>query len=115
MPQSSDHFRSDDIARRALQFDFSLSLFRRNYDELRLFLNFLDHPRNGIMMSEVGSRWLAHEAMLEVMCLLHNFVAAAKSLVDHTRVVYRDLYESRGAIPRYQDEVDRRFVKDPLS
>jgi hypothetical protein len=53
--------------------------------------------------------------MLEVMCLLHNFVAAAKSLVDHTRVAYRDLYAASGAIPQYQTEVDRRFVNDPLS
>jgi hypothetical protein len=115
MSEASGDFRSDEVARRALQFDFSLSLFRRNYDELRLFLTFLNTPRNGIMMAEVGSRWLAHEAMLEVMCLLHNFVAAAKSLIDHSRAVYRDLYEPCGAISQYQSEVDRRFVDDPLS
>ena len=115
MSRPIDHFRSEDVVRRALQFDFSLSLFRRNHDELRLFLACLAAPRNGYSMLGVENRWLVHEAMLEVTCLLHNFVAAAKSLVDHSRVVYRDLYEPRGAIPEYQAEVDRRFKHDPLS
>jgi hypothetical protein len=41
MAEARGDFRTDYVVRRALQFDFSLALFRRNYDELRLFLMFL--------------------------------------------------------------------------
>src|SRR5262249_2764892 len=46
--------------------------------------------------------------------LLHNFVASALTVVDHTRVMYRELYSEANIFPEYQLEVDRRFVKDPL-
>jgi hypothetical protein len=42
----------------------------------------------------------------------HGF--AALTLVDHTRIVYRELYEASGQFTEYQAEVERRFVKGPL-
>jgi hypothetical protein len=53
--------------------------------------------------------------MGEVLYLLHNYVAAVKSLVDHTRRIYRKLYEPTGLLPSYQDEIAERFANDPLS
>lgn len=66
-------------------------------------------------MAVLENRWIRHEARREVGFLLHNFVAAAKSLIDHSRAVYRHLYKPKGLIPDYQAEIDRRFLSDPLS
>jgi hypothetical protein len=48
----------------------------------------------------------------EVTRTLHNFVASALTLVDTTRVVYRELYEPKKLLPEYQGEIDTRFIKD---
>jgi hypothetical protein len=53
--------------------------------------------------------------MSEVIYLLHNFVAAAQSLVDHSRVVYGHLYGPANLMPAYQHEITARFVEDPLT
>jgi hypothetical protein len=45
----------------------------------------------------------------------HNFVASAFTLVDHTRVFYRELYEPNNLIPNYQNEINARFVNDGRS
>jgi hypothetical protein len=97
------------------QFDYSLALFRRNYNELRLLLAHIVSPEIAVDLATVTNRWLLHEAMLEVQFLLHNFVAAAQSLIDHSRVLYKHIYEPSGALPKYQEEVNRRFKSDPLT
>jgi hypothetical protein len=113
-PQAPDP-RSKETAQRVLQFDFTRDLFERNYRELRVYVTHLQDPRIALDISGEDSRWLRHEAMQEVGFLLHNFVAAAQSLVDHARVVYRQLYEPGGLVPEYQAEVEARFITDPLS
>jgi hypothetical protein len=50
--------------------------------------------------------------LVEVTRTLHNFVASALTLVDTTRVVYRELYEPKKLVPEYQGEIDTRFIKD---
>ena len=107
--------RSREVAGRLQQFQFSLQLLERNYDELRVFVDFITSTRVALGISEVSERWRQHEAMREVLFLLHNFVASALSLVDHSRVMYRELYEPGGHIPDYQSEIDRRFIADPLT
>ena len=53
--------------------------------------------------------------MSEITRLFHNFVAAALSLIDHTRVLYRHLYEPNNQFPEYQRRIDVHFVEDPLT
>lgn len=102
-------------ARRIAQFRFSVDLFERNHTELVVFLDYLCSPRVAFSFSWTDERWLLHEAMKEVGFLLHNFVAAAKSLIDHTRVLHRQLYEEDDAIPDYQQQIEERFAEDPLT
>ena len=115
MASSLPDLRGREVAERLQQFQFSLQLLERNYDELRVFLAFITSTRVALEISEVTERWRQHEAMREVLFLLHNFVASALSLVDHSRVMYRELYEPGGHVPDYQSEIDRRFIADPLT
>ena len=50
----------------------------------------------------------------EVTRLLHNFLAGAKSLVDHTRVFTDDIYEGHGFKKVYQEKVDRDLMHSPI-
>lgn len=45
---------------------------------------------------------------------LHNFLASAQTLVDHTRRLIRDIYADADFIEEYKAEVARRFAENPL-
>jgi len=105
----------EETARRIAQFRFSVDLFERNYTELVALLDYLCSPSVAFSFSWTNERWLLHEGMKEVQFLLHDFVAAAKSLIDHTRVLYKQLYEAEGLIPDYQEQIEKRFARDPLT
>src|SRR5687768_1198237 len=96
------------------QFRYSVELFKRNYEELATFLAYFSAPVNALSFSSSEQRWLWHEGIKEITFLLHNFVTAAMSLVEHTRVLYRHLYEPNSQITEYPHEVRRRFASDPL-
>lgn len=104
-----------DVERRILRLRLSLDLLRRNYEELLVAVRHLTSPRVAHDMIGLDDRWHRQEAMGEVLCLLHNYVASVKSLVDHTRRIYQKWYEPTGLLPSYQQEIDTRFATDPLS
>jgi hypothetical protein len=114
-----DSFASDptgrDAAQQLLRLRFSIELLERNFAELDLFLRYLSSARVIHAMAGAEERWRRHEAMGEVLFLLHNYVAAAKSLVDHSRRVYNKLYKPSGLIPDHPSQVKARFTNDPLS
>ncbi|HEX8824478.1 MAG TPA: hypothetical protein VF794_31440, partial [Archangium sp.] len=110
-----DPLQEREAALRANQFRFSIDLFRRNYEELIIFIDYFCAPSVAFSFSRVEQKWLWQEGMKEIVFLLHNFVAAAQSLIDHTRVLYKQLYEPQGKIPEYPEEVQNRFAKNPLS
>lgn len=113
-PEQLIDLRSHEAAIRVNQFRFSRAVFQRNYDELLTFLDYFCAPPVAFSYSPVDQKWLWNEGMQEIMRLLHNFVAAALSLVDHTRVLYRQLYEPSGEIPEYQERVTKNFAEEPL-
>lgn len=49
-----------------------------------------------------------------VAIVLHNFLAGAKTLVDHTRVLVRDLYGGSAFEDEYQKKVDERLKNSPV-
>lgn len=100
--------------------NISLYVFKRNYKELANLLTKHTDVREAIRLRGVGKKPEMRLELYEVARLLHNFVTSAKSLIDHTRIIYREIYEKKiygetEAFPDYQDEVDRRFAKNPLA
>ncbi len=95
-------------------FSISIYIFDNNYIQLKRQIEFLvNNPESGYLM-DVRNRDLLEKSLSEVIRLLHNFVAAAMSLVDHTRNIYDKLYNGTGKFPDYQDRINKEFVNDPL-
>ena len=95
-------------------FAVSTRLLERNAQELTAALHFLTADDRSWPLSDIKRRADLDRAFEEVLRLLHNFVAAAFTLVDHSRVLYGELYEDTGLFPDYRAEVDRRFASEPL-
>jgi hypothetical protein len=95
-------------------FSISLYIFNQNYSELNKMLEFLTNNPEAERFMDVRNRDQLNSLLDEVIRLLHNFVAAAMSLVDHTRNIYDKLYSKTGKFPDYQDRVNREFANDPL-
>lgn len=96
-------------------FQDSLKIFTGNYNELRKLLLFHADMPKALPLWDVVNRDKLHAFQREVTRLLHNFVASAMSLIDHSRVLYRELYEPKGRFPEYKEELERRFTKNPLA
>jgi hypothetical protein len=54
-------------------------------------------------------------AMRDIIRRIHNFVATALSLIDHTRNLHRKLYSDTDEFPDYQSRINSEFFHDPLS
>lgn len=93
----------------------SLYTFEFNYRDLLSTLDALESAAN-LDIWHLQNRDALHMAQHEVARLLHNLVAAAQSLVDHTRNISRRLLRDHDdAQKSYQDRVDSDFAEDPLS
>jgi hypothetical protein len=93
---------------------FSVGLLERNHTELAVAIRHLTAPAVAHEMSGVDDRWHRQEAMREVVSLLHNYLAAAKSLVDHTRRVVRKPYQPSSLQEECDRQIKSRFLDDPL-
>ncbi|MCM2131960.1 hypothetical protein [Larsenimonas rhizosphaerae] len=97
-------------------FDYSLKLFENNYQELLSVIDFLCDEKVGLELFSVINRWKLNEVLFHLGFKLHNYVCAAKSLIDHARVLYRRVYEEKVLkFKDYEEEVRARFEKDALS
>jgi ribosomal 50S subunit-recycling heat shock protein len=89
--------------------------FNKNFLELHNLLNFLSNDPLAEEIHFLENMDIKIDATLEIVRFLHNFLASAKSLVDHTRVLYNKLYATSGKFIEYQDRVKLDFANDPLS
>jgi hypothetical protein len=96
-------------------FSTSIYTFDKNFQDLIKLLNFLaDDPRAEPLF------WLRNRdqlmlVMQDIIRLIHNFVAAALSLIDHTRRLYNKLYPDTGQFLDYESKISSEFAHDPLS
>lgn len=95
-------------------FKRSISLFGGNYQQLKEQIEFFEDAQKSLHLDQAGNYQEKLYFQSEIMRLLHNYVASALSLIDHSRIHYRKLYEN-GIFPEYQQRVDRVFDKDPLA
>lgn len=87
----------------------SFYIFKRNHDELISSIEHFKQPRVMLLWDdeEIG------QFLNEVTRRLHNFVAAAKTLVEHTRIITRELYGDTEFWKEYDAEVTQRFTLNP--
>lgn len=96
-------------------FQYSLTIFEGNYRELRKILLWQANDPEAKQLWYLPNQHLLHTFLKEVARLLHNYVAAAQSLLDHTRRHHQALYEDSRLFPEYNDEVNRRFATNRLA
>lgn len=102
-----------DVALRGL--NWSIYNFETNYQELRQALIEVTQDPETMPLAFLQNRNLLHEAQQEISRLLHNFLAAAKSLVDHTRNITNDFYRDVERKKQLQERIDQTFTNDPLT
>jgi hypothetical protein len=93
----------------------SIYTFDRNYQTLRNFITSLaSNPRfDELFILRNRDRLMV--AMNEIIRFLHNYVASALSLIDHTRRLHRRLYSESDKFADYHSRVTSEFARDPLA
>jgi len=109
---------SESEERRALNrveyFSHSIELVHRNYAILIDGIDDTNYQRRNKPVSRFSNDWQRHDMLKEVSFRLHDYVAAVKSLVDHSRRLYDKWYEPVGRLSGYPARRDATFVDDGL-
>lgn len=91
--------------------EMSFHIFTANHDELVRLLSLYRDPKFAL------DRWVRRENqqfLTDVMGRLHNYVAAAKTLVEHTRIQMRASYDEK-ELAEYEAKVQEFFGSSDLS
>lgn len=92
----------------------SRRIFGGNYRELTDLLGILENPMVAIPLRDAKRRAISRSALEIVTRLLHNFIASAKTLIDHTRTHMHSLYEGHPFLEEYEARVEARFASSPV-
>jgi hypothetical protein len=90
-------------------------IFSRNYQEIKNFYEYVLSDDQKLRLSNLSNRNELHGAIYELARLLHNYLASASSLVDHTRVMISFWYKDTDFYHEYKSQVTSRFSKNPLT
>lgn len=95
-----------------LALDISISIFNDNFLELKNLINFVTTEAKNHELFGLRNREYLRTIQIDIVRRLHNFVASAMSLVDHTRNIYKKLEPDLFA--DYQTQIDSTFTHNPL-
>jgi hypothetical protein len=91
----------------------SYYVFESNYLWLVRALDYFGREEVSVELWRLDNRAKLESFIDEVTRLLHNFLASAQSLVDHTRVFKNKMYKGQTFEKIYQDKVDRGLSHSP--
>jgi hypothetical protein len=94
---------------------FSLNIFQINAQELIEATLSVRDVDEGLRLMSVENREAGQQAHREINRLVHNFVAASKTLVDHTREFIQEYYAGTILEDEYKARVRTDFASDPVS
>ena len=92
----------------------SFQVFNMNFCELMKWLEPLKDSRESLCIYNHNEMENIDSLIAETKRLLHNFLASAKSLVDHTRVIVNRLYADHEFRNEYQSKLDQDLAKNPV-
>lgn len=96
-------------------FNVSIFTFDWNFTDLSKLIEFITTDPKASHLHAMRNRDKLHEFLSQIIRTLHNFVAAAQSLIDHTRRLHRNLYAETGEFQDYQARIEEEFARDPMS
>jgi len=102
------------ISGRLEMLSINFFVFNRNYQELKRIIEGVKKPEQIMRLWDLRNRHELDIVINEVIRLLHNFLASAKSLVEHTRIVISDWYQETEFLKEYETQVASRFVNNPI-
>lgn len=88
--------------------DTNFYVFRVNYAELKALLSTTQTAELMFKYEETN------RILQELTRLLHNFLASARSLVDHTRAVMKEWYGGTELHYEYTQEIQKRIISKEL-
>jgi hypothetical protein len=91
----------------------SFYVFKANNNELIKSIEDFKRPSSIVLWDILNKEQMEH-FLKEVTRQLHNFVASAKTLVDHTRKLTREMYQGTEFLEEFDSEVTQRFRLNPL-
>lgn len=95
--------------------ELSRYIFDKNCQDLVGILNFVTVDPRGSELHRAENTGKLTAFGYEIVCKLHNYIAAAETLVSHTRAIHVRLCEKRHLFPDYNERVDADFNTDPLA
>src|SRR5205085_6713615 len=97
------------ITRKIEHLGTSFYIFKANHDELIESIEQFKLPISLLLWGDDSVNEM-DQFLKNVTRQLHNFVAAAKTLVEHTRIIAREMYDGTGLWNEYESEVANRFT-----
>ena len=94
---------------------FTLNIFEMNALELMESTRRIRDPDQGIFLMSQNNKNESNQFHREINRHIHNFVASAKTLVDHTRVFMEENYRESSILLIYSEKVKSVFADDPVS
>ncbi|WP_125834208.1 hypothetical protein [Pseudomonas sp. o96-267] len=101
------------LSRRKVR-EFTYNIFSTNRDLLLSACAKLDSPESAIRLMTPDNYKEGTAAHMDVMCHFHNFLAAAKTLVDHTRCFITDHYKNTPIEQAYNQKISSDIANDDL-
>jgi len=102
--------------RKIERLEISIFIFRGNLEDIMKRIEFFKSP-SSLILQDVRNRDELHQFFKEITRLLHNYLASAMTLVDHTRILVRELYDGEN-FSQFKDEYDSKkmicFAENPL-
>jgi hypothetical protein len=93
---------------------FSINIFHRNAQELLAATRNVRDPEEGLQLMAQDNREAGQQAHREINRFVHNFVASAMTLVEHTRNFMRKQYAGTDLKKEYDYQVKVTFASDPV-
>lgn len=100
---------------RVHQRTFSLNVFLMNAVELMDAAQRVKDPDQGLALMMEKNREAGVQAHRELNRLVHNFLAGAATLVDHTRVFMNENYAGTTVLTAYKEQVTATFLASPVA
>jgi hypothetical protein len=97
---------------RILEFDKNFFIFDRNYKDLKSAIEKFSEPESISLLFDHRESQLI---LYHICRLVHNFLASAKTLLEHTRNLTRENYEKTDFYEQYCKEVEIRFLDNPIT
>lgn len=93
----------------------SIHTLEANYGDLERFLTEVEQDPSTLRAITWGSRDARVDHLNETTRLLHNYLAAVKTLVDHTRNMEKSLLPDGVGSQEYKELVRVEFAENPLA